>query len=340
MDFFDYKYSRRVRRLLINEASKAADCNDYRKLKRLVTSGLESKYPNVKNVARAKNVILELEHMMQGVGCKNSRIPLWWADTPYPGNLGDSLNPWLINGLTGTPPVKASLITPNVMLAIGSTAQKAEDHTSIWGSGFISKDSPVNPNSNYCAVRGPLSRHMVVKSQGECPDVYGDPAVFMPLIFPRTKKDSGRIGFIPHYIHEHLVKDGDCFTLSVKRASMIDFREFVDDLCECSYVFSSSLHGLILARAYGIPARRVVFSEQALAGDDMKFDDYYLGVGVKNVSDAVDFSQLDNWDEANLKKYRSFEEPVEFNGSNLLSCFPYSDHLVDGIIDRAKYIFA
>jgi hypothetical protein len=83
-----------------------------------------------------------------------------------------------------------------------------------------------------------------------------------------------------------------------------------------------------------------VFSEQALAGDDMKFDDYYLGIGVKNVSDAVDFSQLDNWDEANLKKYRSFEEPVEFNGSNLLSCFPYSDHLVDGILDRAKYIFA
>lgn len=335
----DYKYSKMKRRLLIDDISKALNVNDYFLLEKLIFSGFKSRYENVRDVAKAKNVILELRDQVGNGISEKSRIPLWWSDSPYPGNLGDSLNPWLIDGLTGIPPIKEELNHPGVMLAIGSTAQKAGDSTIVWGSGFISKASPVNVKSQYCAVRGPLSREVVHRAHGSCPAIYGDPALFMPLIFPRLKKSTGRIGVIPHYIHENQVKNGDYLHLSVKRASKADFRKFVDDLCECSYVFSSSLHGLIIARAYGIPARRIIFPGRRLSGDDMKFEDYYSGIGLKHVSDAIDLSELSNWDEVRLKEYRCSDDPIPFDGSNLLSAFPYNDYVLDDVVNRAGSIF-
>lgn len=336
----DSKYSRRKRRGLIDNISRAIEVKDFKLVEDLVIFGLESRYENVNDVARAKNVILELQSLIKNSSSEKNRIPIWWSDSPYPGNLGDSLNPWIINGLTGVPPIKVGLDYPSAMFAIGSTAQKARDNTLVWGSGFISKDSRVNVNSNYHAVRGPLSRAMVLNSHGSCPAIYGDPALFMPLIFPRMKESTGRIGVIPHYIHEDLVKRGDFLHLSVKQASKADFRKFVDDLCECSYVFSSSLHGLILARAYGIPARKIVFPGKSLSGDDMKFEDYYSGVDVKNVSEGIDLTGLDNWDEARLKECRSLEDPVIFDGSNLLSAFPYNDCIDDSVVDGVRFLSA
>jgi len=52
----------------------------------------------------------------------------------------------------------------------------------------------------------------------------------------------------------------------------------VDAINTCRYVASSSLHGLIVANAYGIPAVWTTFAD-TLAGDDTKFFDYYESVG-------------------------------------------------------------
>lgn len=44
-------------------------------------------------------------------------------------------------------------------------------------------------------------------------------------------------------------------------------------------ILSSSLHGIIIANAYGIPARQFIFENIPLEGDPLKkFHDYYLSV--------------------------------------------------------------
>jgi hypothetical protein len=52
---------------------------------------------------------------------------------------------------------------------------------------------------------------------------------------------------------------------------------YVNQLTSCEAILSSSLHGLIIAGAYGIPAARISFGED-IGGDGTKFVDYFESV--------------------------------------------------------------
>jgi len=53
--------------------------------------------------------------------------------------------------------------------------------------------------------------------------------------------------------------------------------EVARQIASCRKIVSSSLHGIIAAHAYGIPAAWVEFSNQ-LAGDGIKFADHFASV--------------------------------------------------------------
>jgi hypothetical protein len=53
----------------------------------------------------------------------------------------------------------------------------------------------------------------------------------------------------------------------------------MDQLVQCQFVLSSSLHGLIFADSYGIPNAHVILSNGKVMGGTFKFDDYYQGIG-------------------------------------------------------------
>ena len=66
--------------------------------------------------------------------------------------------------------------------------------------------------------------------------------------------------------------------LSIKNYNK--WTDVIDLIVNSDYVFSSSLHGLIIAEAYGIPNYRIKISDLIIGGD-FKFDDYYASIGKK-----------------------------------------------------------
>lgn len=203
-------------------------------------------------------------------------IRVWWSQAPKPGNLGDVLTPVILRGLgyevRHAPRRKADLF------AIGSIVRFVRRGQTVWGSGAMWRHDRPAPDARYLAVRGPLTRDVVRAVGGECPEVYGDPALLLPKVHDRPVEKRHDVGLVPHYIDraDPQVTGSDLPTIDPLRADPL---EVVDEIRACHAILSSSLHGLIVAHAYGIPAAWVRFGDR-LDGDDVKFADYGHAVGV------------------------------------------------------------
>ena len=226
---------------------------------------------------------LGLEQRALAAGLIPSQRPaLWWMETPWPGNLGDILNPYLVEALSGLPP--RPVAKGKGLLAIGSVIKFAQAGSVVWGSGTPRLSDAPSPQATYLAVRGPLTRELVLRHGGQCGPVMGDPAALLPLVYqPKTTGSRHRLGWVGHFTHDGAVQVGPGVRqIPILRAGYAGIEAFIDELLGCEAVLSSSLHGLIIAHAYGIPARwcEVRGSAQSLPGDGTKFRDYLLSVGV------------------------------------------------------------
>ena len=312
--------------------------HDFVVARKILDNALSSFSDEVVNAARSYSVLYDLELEAKKLDLqKTDRIPLYWARGPKPGNLGDSLNPILLQKLTRTPPL---FTEPDQcpLLAIGSIANRIKGRGVVWGSGLLGKNYTINTQAEYLAVRGPNTRSLILNAGGQCPDIYGDPAILTPLVIPKPDSSASRIGIILHYKHEQLKKPGDCKVISVRRASSSDFAEFVQELSECEYIFSSSLHGLILARAYGIPSRRLISEKIPLDGDDMKFADFRSGVQLPAAPPPLLIESIKNFDESSLRQYQVHDDPVYFDAQRLIEVFPYKDRIPATLINKSSKI--
>lgn len=236
--------------------------------------------------AGARQLRIGLELRARKARLKPAQRPqLWWMESPYPGNFGDILNPYLVEKLTGVPPVHAPKGTG--VLAIGSTIRFALDGTAVWGAGTPRMSDKLNPRARYLAVRGPLTARLVEESGARAPDVFGDPAVLLPRYYqPRPAARRYRLGIVLHHAHEgRLQIDDDVRVIGVLREGYEGIEAFIDEICSCERVLSSSLHGLIVSHAYGVPAQWFTVSDgdSDVPGDGTKYHDYFLSVGLDDV---------------------------------------------------------
>ena len=200
----------------------------------------------------------------------------WWNLIP---NLGDAVSPLIVSHLSGRTVVRAPDRARGKLLACGSILNRARDGDVVWGSGFISEEArPDGSRILVTAVRGPRTAARLRGLGIECPDVFGDPGCLLPRLFPRPARAVPRfaLGVIPHYADQKLL------ALRDPAVRIIDIlaspEDFLTALWECERVVSSSLHGIIFAEAYGIPAQWLVMSGRVL-GEGHKFADYYEGTG-------------------------------------------------------------
>jgi hypothetical protein len=158
----------------------------------------------------------------------------------------------------------------------GSMLNHATPKSIVWGAGLASMLDGVNPDLKIKAVRGPISRMRAINCGAVCPKVYGDPAILLPKFYKPQAVKTHDVGVVPHYV-DHL----RVYARYDKGERIIDplqpVESFVDEIVSCERIISSSLHGIIIAHAYGIPAVWAKFSD-SIGGDGTKYRDYYQSV--------------------------------------------------------------
>lgn len=205
-------------------------------------------------------------------------------------NWGDDLNvflcaSWFNKKIINYSTSVLSWMSNDVIYSfIGSILQSANRRTVVWGSGLISEDEyPKEAPKRICAVRGPLSRKVLQEHGIECPEVYGDPALLLSRYYtPKEPTKKFRLGIVAHVcdeknqiIRDFLRKDYDVIQISL--SSYERWQDVVDQVCSCEAIVSSSLHGLVVADAYGIPNTWIEFSDLVI-GLGFKFRDYFMSV--------------------------------------------------------------
>ncbi len=199
-------------------------------------------------------------------------------------NAGDAASALIVAALTGREVDaigEAPSTRPN-LLGVGSILHWADERSVVWGAGLIAESiTPAAKPKAVLAVRGPLSRDRLAARGVACPDLVGDPGALLPRILPPTKRSRESIGLAPHYV------DADHPFVQGARAaglSVVDptwpLPKYVETLTSCSRVISSSLHGLVFAHAYGIPAAWIRLSDRVF-GHGFKYRDYYASIGVR-----------------------------------------------------------
>lgn len=202
---------------------------------------------------------------------------LYWIQS---SNFGDALNPVLHKAMMGTEPTYSEPDYPGTVLAIGSLAHCAKSGNILWGTGIMDPALPLQCDSTTkaLAVRGPLTAWFLrQKGVDISTAVFGDPAVLLPLYFHyrQTQSDYKDL-VIPHYADYELASQLPWKNEKVIHITQCD--DLLQRIAKARRVFTSSLHALIIAEAYEVPAVWVEFGNK-VAGNGFKFLDYYLSTG-------------------------------------------------------------
>lgn len=210
----------------------------------------------------------------------------WWRPSGKgQSNLGDEISPIVLSHVSGRRIIRAGLDDCEG-IAIGSvfyprkaSARKRSKPLFVWGSGTL-KPRPCSYQGLsviLAALRGPRTASQIEN----CPDVpFGDPGLFVREIWPKQEPSTGRVGIIPHHgLRRHPATTR--LSEALENSLMIDFTSAdlsgpLQTLSSCQFIVSSSLHGLIIADAYGIPS---VFWNELGEENEWKFLDYFEGVG-------------------------------------------------------------
>lgn len=194
----------------------------------------------------------------------------WWDGHP---NAGDYYSKWIISHMFGDDYFEYSK-NPNFICcgSILSYGGLLLD-TKVCGAGFHNKEDTVIIDNidNYYAVRGKLS-YKKLNTNKEI--TLGDSGLLASKFYTIKDIKKHRYGIICHWRdYEHIKRIyGNKFHLINMGTN--DVEGIFDKISECEMVFSTSLHGIIFAHSFGIPATHIEYKELE-SKNNFKFKDYY-----------------------------------------------------------------
>lgn len=222
----------------------------------------------------------------------------YWVGNNTKGNFGDVLTPKLLDYFQIPYQFERDRKQPYDAICIGSILRHAHAGVHVFGSGFMSRKNVCSPDAVFHSVRGPVTHQLLADRGIECPRVFGDPALLLPMLVEESAKRYD-VGIVPHESHYQQVR-AQYPNEHVINLRTHDALEVAQAITECRTVISGSLHGVIAAHAYNIPVAWVNFG--ALKGDGMKFEDHYQSVGLDAVQSTMEepLFSVGNFDVAPL----------------------------------------
>ncbi len=283
---------------------------------------------------------------------KKIKLYSWKAPGDKP-NFGDELGPEIIQNLFSYLEVvyepdikKADLLSVGSLLHIllDLECNRPTKKVHIWGSGTIyplqaevgsiKETYPLHNFSElnfsklkFHAVRGKLTQEDLKLP----PLPLGDPGLLVNKVYQESPNKEDKIGIIPHFEEadhpfiQKLAADPRFKIIDVLRVP----QAVITDITSCKLVFSSSLHGLIVADSFKIPNLHMNLSDR-LVGGDFKFEDYYSAIGKEHKLADLDLMLNQDYQEQQIAAYFPIQG-LEEKQQALLKAFPYR---------RTNYIYS
>lgn len=205
-------------------------------------------------------------------------------------NFGDLLGPLLVERIVEFEGLRPPHVARR-LVTIGSIMKMTIPGDVVWGTGVNGKsmEAGAAPHLDVRAVRGPRTRELLMAAGTTVPAVYGDPALLWPRFWPREHyltPGSTRTGVavVPNF-HDRRQSFGGHVIDPIG-----DPHDIIGEIARSDFVCGSSLHGIIIAESFGIPARLISPGTEP----DFKYDDYYSGTGrphhtpASSVAEAVE----------------------------------------------------
>lgn len=252
-------------------------------------------------------------------------------------NFGDLIGPLVVERLA---PATVAVEAPP-LVTVGSVLHLAPEGSVVWGSGINGKArqqiSPHGPTWDIRSVRGPFTRAMLRSHGMECPEVYGDPALLLPELWPElgenVTRGGGGVVVIPN-LNETEPYLGDprlCTPLQ-------GLEPIVAAILGADLVVGSSLHAIVLADAYGVPARLVA----PTAEHPLKYIDYLAGTGrgttriARTVDEAIQLGghRAHNVDLVALREAFPFDL---WSGPKPAAATPRSRGVIAELLDLSEF---
>lgn len=206
----------------------------------------------------------------------------YWDKKP---NFGDALGPLLLEHFLHLPIMRTDPLQADIAVVGSILHHLSEDYKGIiLGCGSLYPDRDYTFfKARILSVRGPLTIGRVNWISSHRIGI-GDPGLLADELVGDQDK-THHLGIVPHWSDTQLAKN----PLFLKyKPLIIDVTqnplEVIRQIGRCRKIVSSSLHGIILADAFGIPRRTeippTIVANPTLDGGTFKWEDYSASINL------------------------------------------------------------